>query len=347
MNNEVIVDNAESTEESTAVSTNISISELANRRLGQSNGQETEDEETASGESLPESEGDDPESGNESDEVLSQLNLEDMSEEELNELSQKLGSRAVARFGKLTARAKAAEERLRELESKLNEDSNQVLNSNKEIKDNPLDNLSTIEELSSKSEEVGNVIEWAENLLFESDGYAPDDVVTEVEGEDLTKADVRKYLLNARKVRDKFIPDRLRKIQSIEKSKQLKESFTQLAVKELPWLESENSDLKKQFDAIMNDPRIGELDKALPPDISAQLPYLMAHAANSIYGSAKPTKTSPSMRPPSNAGSSAGLPGKSTGQSSKRLNEVSQRFHKTGSKDDYITLRTLQLTKRQ
>ena len=42
-----------------------------------------------------------------------------MSEEELQELSEKLGSKAVARFGALTAKRKAAEERLAVLEAEL------------------------------------------------------------------------------------------------------------------------------------------------------------------------------------------------------------------------------------
>ena len=44
-----------------------------------------------------------------------------MSEEDLRELADKLGSRAVARFGELTAKRKAAEERLASLEAKLKE----------------------------------------------------------------------------------------------------------------------------------------------------------------------------------------------------------------------------------
>jgi hypothetical protein len=342
MESQVVVDIAGSTE-TPAVSKNISVSDLANRRIGQLADQGVVDEDQDSGEETLESESLDPEGDQNQEEVLSQLNLEDMSEEELNELAQKLGSRAVARFGKLTARAKAAEERLRELESKLSQDPGQVLGGNKEIKDNPLDNITTVEELSSKSDEANNVIEWAENLLFESDGYSADDVVTEVEGQELTKNDVRKYLLNARKIRDKFIPDRLRKIQEVEKGKELKEGFGQLALKELPWLASEEHALKKQYDLIINDPRIAQLDKALPPDISAQLPYLLAHAANSIYGSSKPKGSIPSMKPPSNAVTSAGSPGKSASGSSKRLSDVSKRFLQSGSKDDYITLRTLQL----
>jgi hypothetical protein len=40
------------------------------------------------------------------EDVLSQLDLDDMSEADLRELSEKLGSRAVARFGELTAKRK-------------------------------------------------------------------------------------------------------------------------------------------------------------------------------------------------------------------------------------------------
>jgi hypothetical protein len=42
-----------------------------------------------------------------------------MSEDDLRELADKLGSRAVARFGELTARRKAAEEKLAQMEASL------------------------------------------------------------------------------------------------------------------------------------------------------------------------------------------------------------------------------------
>ena len=80
------------------------------------------------------------------------------------------------------------------------------------------------------------VIEWAEEVLFNSDGYSADDVVTEVEGRPLTKADVRKSLLNGRKARDKFLPAQLETLRKIEHSKQLKTAFDQKAKEELKWL---------------------------------------------------------------------------------------------------------------
>jgi hypothetical protein len=52
-------------------------------------------------------------------------------------------------------------------------------------------------------------------------GYSADEVVTEVEGKDLTKADVRRALLQARKAQKTFLPDQLNNLQSIEQSNQM------------------------------------------------------------------------------------------------------------------------------
>ena len=166
----------------------------------------------------------------ESTDVLSKYNLDEMSEGELRELSEQLGSKAVARYGELTAKRKAAEEKLAELQSQLSNDS--VLSKPKEIKDNPYSSIKTIEDLQAKSSEVNDIIEWAEDVLFEADGYSADDVVTEVEGKEITKAQVRKSLLQARKSRDSFLPDQLRNIQFVEQSKQAAESFQRQASKD-------------------------------------------------------------------------------------------------------------------
>jgi wyosine [tRNA(Phe)-imidazoG37] synthetase (radical SAM superfamily) len=104
--------------------TNISVADLANRRLGQMQAQaepqeeEVEEaseevEEEAAEEVIEETEEETQEETEEtteeqSEDVLSQLDLDDMSEDDLRELADKLGSRAVARFGELTAKRKAS-----------------------------------------------------------------------------------------------------------------------------------------------------------------------------------------------------------------------------------------------
>ena len=107
--------------------TNISVTDFAQRRIGELTPgteqpqeqeaeevieQETEEviEESVDTEEAETSE-ESSEQSETSEDVLSQLDLDDMSEDDLRELADKLGSRAVARFGELTAKRKAAEAR--------------------------------------------------------------------------------------------------------------------------------------------------------------------------------------------------------------------------------------------
>lgn len=359
-------------ESETPVGKNISVSELAARRLGGNNQvpetteEVVEDEEVAapneseetevntesseeiSEESSEESPEQEVETEESSEDVLSQIDLDEMSEEDLRELGKKLGSKAVERFGKLTAQRKAAEEELQKLRASMQAESNDPLKGSQEVKNNPYGNIDTIEGIQSKADEVNGIIEWAEDVLFNADGYGPDDVVTEVEGKDLTKADVRKSLLNARKSRDKFLPAQLKSLQTREQAKQLKGAFIEKAKEELSWLQGEDNDTRKQYEAMVGDPRFEELENALSPDISAQLPYLIAHAANSIYGR-KPipdNKQSARLNPPKQPTGAGAQAERKADPRAKKVKEYKSRFNQTGNKSDFITLRTLQLQNR-
>ncbi len=359
-------------ESETPVGKNISVSELAARRLGGNNQvpetteEVVEDEEVAapneseetevntesseeiSEESSEESPEQEVETEESSEDVLSQIDLDEMSEEDLRELGKKLGSKAVERFGKLTAQRKAAEEELQKLRASMQAESNDPLKGSQEVKNNPYGNIDTIEGIQSKADEVNGIIEWAEDVLFNADGYGPDDVVTEVEGKDLTKADVRKSLLNARKSRDKFLPAQLKSLQTREQAKQLKGAFIEKAKEELSWLQGEDNDTRKQYEAMIGDPRFEELENALSPDISAQLPYIIAHAANSIYGR-KPipdNKQSARLNPPKQPTGAGAQAERKADPRAKKVKEYKSRFNQTGNKSDFITLRTLQLQNR-
>ena len=360
-------------ESETPVGKNISVSELAARRLGGNNqvpetteevvkesltvavpdeSEETEVNTDSSEEISEESSEESPEQEVETEEssenVLSQIDLDEMSEEDLRELGKKLGSKAVERFGKLTAQRKAAEEELQKLRASMQAESNDPLKGSQEVKNNPYGNIDTIEGIQSKADEVNGIIEWAEDVLFNADGYGPDDVVTEVEGKDLTKADVRKSLLNARKSRDKFLPAQLKSLQTREQAKQLKGAFIEKAKEELSWLQGEDNDTRKQYEAMIGDPRFEELENALSPDISAQLPYLIAHAANSIYGR-KPipdNKQSARLNPPKQPTGAGAQAERKADPRAKKVKEYKSRFNQTGNKSDFITLRTLQLQNR-
>ena len=362
MNNEVTTGIAEP-ENTTVEKTNITAEDFAIQRLGQPTPQPEEQEapeveeevadeiateEVEGVEESDESTEDETPEAETEEQVLSQIDLDDMSEVELRELADKLGSRAVARFGELTAKRKAAEEKLQQLESQLSAEQNNPLKPKQEITNNPFDSVGTLEDLQSKATDASNVIEWAEDIMFNADGYEADDVVTEVEGKEMTKADVRNALLQARKARDKFLPDRLEKIQAVEQSKQMQEHLSSLAETELPWMKGEDNDTRREYDAIMQDSRVETLMTQLPPDVKAQMPYLLAHAANSIYGrkAVKSTKSNVRLNPSSNSTPSAAGSEKPASRTNKSIKNLSNQFKQSGDKSDFITLRTLQLQNR-
>jgi hypothetical protein len=338
--------------ETTAKQSNMSMADFVNRRLGQQNeatqevappveAQEEVAEQPSSEineEVLSQTQG--------SEDVLSQFDLDDMSDDELKELSEKLGSRAVARYGELTAKRKAAEEKLKELQSQLSEQS--PLNPSEEVNNNPYSNLETLDDLQGKAKEVNQVIEWAEDTLFNADGAGPNDYIAEVDGKELTKSEVRASLLNARKARDKFLPAQLRTLQTVEQANQLETAFEQKAREELTWLEGEDNDLRKQYEAIIGDERFQKLRESAGPEVRPQLNYLMAHAANSIYGR-QPVKggvASPTLNPTKTGATGASTSEKTVNKSTKALKDLSSRFKKSGTKSDFINLRTLQIKNR-
>ena len=283
------------------------------------------------------------------DNVLSQFNLDEMSEEEISALAEKLGSRAVSRFGELTAKRKAAEEQL----AVMQREQSQLKLKKPEIKNNPFSDIATLDALQEKANEVVDVISWAEDLLFESDGYHADDEVTQIEGKPMTKAEVRQALLNARKSRDSYIPDQLKKLQNVQDAYSMRQQLGSKAIEELEWLQGEEeNEMKSQFINMMNDPRLKSLENSAP-DLYSQLPYFMSHAVNSIYGR-KVIKNSPvgnkakgnvTLDPSSSATPSSAASEKTERPIVKAVKEHQSRFKQSGRKDDFIKLRTLQITR--
>ena len=340
---------------------NISVTDFAQRRIGElapgtEQPQEKEAEEVIEQEteevleeSVDTEEAETSEESSESEDVLSQLDLDDMSEEDLRELADKLGSRAVARFGELTAKRKAAEEKLTQLEARLKEKPNPL--ETKKVENNPYGNLDTIEKLQQKAAEVDQVVEWAEDLIFESDGYGADDVVTEVEGKEWTKKDVRQSLLRARKAQKTFLPDQLSKVQLRAEGEVLTKQFDSQAKQELSWLEGDDNDLRKQFEATVGDERFKKLKSVLKresPDIAAQLDYWFAHATNSIHGRklVGVSKKSPTLNPPKTGNPASAQSEKGMGRTAKALKELEARFKQTGNARDFAALRKLKMSNR-
>ena len=341
---------------------NISVTDFANRRLGQMTSQNTEEEsepvaeepteETTEEvtEETQETETEETEVKSTSEDVLSQIDLDSASEEELKELAEKLGSKAVARFGELTARRKAAEERLAQLEAEIR--NKPAPEPKKKIANNPFSNLETVEEIQAKTQEADDVIEWAEDLLFENADHAADDVIAEIEGKEMTKAQVRHSLLQARKARKSLLPDQLSKIQEKQKGINLKNALENQAKQELPWLDGEDNDIRKQYEVIMSDTRFKEMKRILSqeiPDVAGQLDYWFAHAANSMYGRKPIVEDKPSMKitPPKGATTSSANADKAQSRTAKSLKEMQNRFKQSGNARDFAELRKLQMASRR
>ena len=351
--------------------TNISPSEFINRRIGQLNPPvEEQDNQTAVEETVEEvnqepeeatevaadeaveidetteEEPQDEETESE-DDVLSQIELDDMSDEELRELSDKLGSRAVARFGELTAKRKAAEAELERLRSEMSS----KLEPKVKESENPYRDVDSMEKLQNVQEEVEQVIEWAEDLIFNSDGYSADDPITEIDGKEVTKSEVRKHLQAARKAEKKYIPAQIKAIQRRQSAAELKVSLQEQANEELSWMKDDN-EVSQKYKQMLEDPRLSNID-GLDPEVAAQMPYLLAHAANSMYGRkvlAEPAKTATKAKP-SRLVPPSGTPGsaksdKKVSNALKTIKAASDQFKNSGNPRDFAALRRLQMASR-
>lgn len=339
---------------------NISASDFVNRRLGnQEEVTSTEEVETPKSEESPiveetneNAEVDVEQSTTEStteesvsEDALSQFNLDEMSDEELREISDKLGSRAVARYGELTARRKQAEERVQAMEAQMRKMQEKQANEVPVVKNNPLAKIVDPKQLQAKAKSAREVIDWAEDLLFEKGDHGVDDIVAEVKGKELTKADVRKSLKHSKDMLKKFIPAQMHKLKKVNESKVVRKQLIDKARKELPWVSDKGSELHKKYVAMYNDPRLKPLLNNA--DLGAQMPYILAHATQSIYGR-KPIaegSKSPTLTPPK-GGPSSSRSEKTETVSAKALKNLDQQFKSNGNISDFVALRTKQLNNR-
>ena len=356
MSNEVISVDSESEQNSVG---NITAEEFALQRLERLQGEQPEDTQEVQEEEVLEEAVESEEeviqeteiesSEEETEDVLSQYNLDDLSEDELKDLAEKLGSRAVARFGELTAKRKAAEEELDRVKQSLQQDP--LKQEMENVKDNPFDDVQDIKSLQEKAKEISDIIEWAEDVLFESDDYSAHDDVTELDGKKMTKVEVRSALKNARKSRDLYLPDQLKKVQKAENANTLKRELGAKALKELEWLNKEDDETRKAFFSIAANKDLQSVYKEYPV-LGAELPYIIAHGVDNIYArktvpstSAK-SGTKPKINPPKGSVPSSAMPEQGQRKSSKVLKDLSSRFKKSGNKDDFISLRTKQLSRK-
>ena len=279
-------------------------------------------------------------------EVLSK-DIDELTDEEIAELAQKGKSGLLKRIAELTAKRKLAEEKAAALEAAVQQAKQQL--PEPKVENNPYANVATIDDLQGKLKEVSEVVEWAEEILFRSEDMAASDIVATVDGKEYTKADIRESLRKARRAKDRFIPAQFQELQAKMERSNLETAFKQQARKELGWLEGEDNDVRKRYEAMVADPRLKKLKDSVP-EIAPQIEYLIAHAANSMYGRREiPMEKSkgPTLNPPSNPSTTAAAPEKAEARMEKSLKDVESRFRQTGKASDFIALRAAQISKRK
>lgn len=297
----------------------------------------------------PKEGGEDDKGKSESQEVLSQIDLSELSDEDITELAQKGKSGLLRRVAELTAKRKLAEEKLAEMQASLKQNVTQKQALEPKIENNPLASLKTMEDLQAKASEIQEVVEWSETILDQNEHLAASDIVDRINGQDVTKAQVKEMLRRARKDKDKHLPARLREIQEAQARDLFRKSLQDRASKELDWMVGEDNDVRRQYLGMLNDPRLKGLEQA-QPDVAAQLPYILAHAANSMYGVRRsipidgPAKTK--ITPPVSPTPSVASPER-VDKSERSITETTKRFQETGSVSDFVALRAQQISKRK
>lgn len=305
-----------------------------------------------------ESEGEQPEADDtEIDDVLSNLNLDGLNAEQVAEIASKLkehlhGSKAAERIGELTRKRKEAEETAQRFQAELAQlkENKNPLEKETPAESNPFKDLTTLQELQEQYETLGQTEQWADRVLEENPHADPDDVVAELDGKSYTKREVREYKYNARDSREKFLPARLRDIQAVEQAKQAQAASEAQAHKELPWLGDAESNLRKEYDMLLENEHIKAIGEKVP-QVAPVINRMLAHALNSISQAQNPPAkkvAKPKQAPPATLPNTvAKVPERDNERVKKQIGDLASRFSDSHSADDFVNFRTAQIAQRR
>ena len=340
---------SEATDGAAIPSSNMSFDDYINRRV---NNAEPEAEATESAEDTWEEEDAlEPEEVSEEQEEIVEDESEEEGEEEqeidllslnpaqIQELAKKSRSRLLHRVGELTAQKKALEEKL---------------NSQAEAKplptipqeSNPFRDIDTVEGLKAKYEELEKVAEETDTILEEHEDYGAEDIIV-VGDKEFTKKEIRRANRNAREAMAKYLPAQSAELAKREQRKVMEQQYTALIPQEVPELADEESELSKQYKALLSDPLVEQVNK-LVPDLGPQLPYILAHAIRSIHRSQKSKavvkvagSASKAKVPGTPFGAGAAKSGVKTAK--KSAEQAYQRFQSSTSVEDWVAARVARL----
>ena len=333
------------------LSNNISFDDYINRRSQEvsepeAEAAEPEDESwEETEESLePEAVSDEPEESDEEvtedeEEEEQEIDLLSLNPEQLQALAKKSRSRLLHRVGELTAQKKALEEKL----------SSQAESKPLPVipqEENPFRDIESVEGLKAKFEELEKVAEETDNILEEHEDYGAEDIIV-VGDREFTKKEIRKANRNAREAMAKYLPAQHAELARREQRVQMEAHYTGLIPQEVPELANEDSELSKQYKALLSDPLVEQVNK-LVPDLGPQLPYILAHAVRSIHRSQKSkvaVKAAGTIAkakvPGSPFGAGAAKSGPKTAK--KSADQAYQRFQTSTSVEDWVAARVARM----
>lgn len=320
---------------------NVSVEEYIARRSGNTSESQQDPQEDVDTES--ESENEDVESQDQFDDDISdesegtadepEIDLLSLTTEQIQDLAKKGKSRLLQRIGELTVHKKL-------LEEKLNQQAERSPVKEVPQHQNPFREIVDANELSSKYAELERVLEDTDNILEEYEDYAKDDIIV-IGDKEFTKSDIKTANRNAREGITKYLPAQEKQLQKLNELVAMEKHYSDAARKEIPEIQDEKSKIGAQFAAMMNDPIVGKVRNQIP-ELGAQIEYLLAHAANSIFGgksrsSVNTINSKLRANPPASPIGSGVM--KSGKQSERKAQDAYNKFENSHSVDDWISAR--------
>jgi small-conductance mechanosensitive channel len=278
---------------------------------------------------------------------LAPEDLDELTDEDIRELAEKGKSGLLKRIAELTAKRKSAEEQLAAIKAEKQKSQEDPLKPKVDVP-NPFAALDSLEKLQDKAKEIDAVIEEAEELLWNSEHLGAEDIVATFDGKEFTKAQVRGILRQNQKARKDFLPARLSQIQESQQRKVMRDQYLAQAKVELAWLEGDDNDVRKQFEALRESPVLAKAIKSVP-ELEPYLDYMVAHASNSMFNrkiipiDSKPRPMPTPNNPPSGGMARAEQP---NSRLAKSLKDAESRFKQTGSSDDFAAMRAAKFATR-
>lgn len=274
--------------------------EEAEAEVEETEAEETEEveptEESEAEEDKTEEEAEPEEESEDEEDVLSQIDFDQLTDDQKQAIAEAVGSGAGKEIGKLRAKVREAEERNQSLQKQLEEGLAKAIPRN-----TPFGDIKDLDKLSEKESELRNNYQYAKKLVDKGeDEY-------EINGEYVKRDQLIQW-------RDYYesqlegIPQRKEAIKELEKIKGLADKELESAKTEVDFLNDESSDAYKEWKSYVDDPEFALIASAFPK-MGAKLARMAAHSIAFTKGKV-PTKAKvgklPLKKPKAIAGTGGG-----------------------------------------